>query len=90
MKALRDTVKEINDRASGLVNESAHSLIAFGKNLKSLIDDYDKAPHWEILINWKEVDAASENTIKQRMVDVYKKVYYFVQLMQLFVKPEKA
>jgi len=90
MKALRDVVKEINDRASGIVNEAAHSLIAFGKNLKSLIDDYDKAPHWEILINWKEVDTASENSVKSRMVNVYKKLYYFVQLLQLFVKPENS
>jgi hypothetical protein len=90
MKALRDTVKEINDKAASLISESAHNLIAFAKNLKALIEDYDKTGHHEILINWKEVDSASDGTVKTRMVEVYKKIYYFVQLLQMFVKSESA
>jgi hypothetical protein len=90
MKVLRETVKEINDKAAVLIGESAQGFIAFGKNLKSLIDDYDNSANAEIIINWKEVDSASEGTVKQRMMNVYRKIYYFVQLLQMYVKTESA
>jgi hypothetical protein len=90
MKTLRDTVKDINDKAALLISESAQNLIVFAKHLKSLIEDFDKTGHHEILINWKEVDSVSEGRVKEKMTEVYKKIYYFIQLMQMYVKSENA
>ncbi len=89
MKTLRDTIRVINERMVKILTESGQQLIVFGKNLKNLIDDYDKSPRSEILINWKEVDQAAEGKVRERMVEVYKKVYTFIQLLHLFVKDEK-
>lgn len=86
MRSLQETIKEINGKAASLVSESGQSLVGFGKNIKNLIDDYDKAARAEIIINWKEVDSASEGEIKKRMTEVYRIVYYFLQLLQLYMK----
>jgi hypothetical protein len=85
LKHLRILLKGVNDDAQRMVNGSAQALIAIGKNLKSLLEDYQRLPH-ELLINWKEIELASEKPIDERAIEVYKKIYYFVQLMQFFAK----
>lgn len=87
-RGVQTMVKEINDNAIQIINEAASNLISFGKNLKSLIEDSDRKDH-ELIINWKELESMSETPVKTRMSDAYKKIYYFIQLMQMFVKPGK-
>ncbi len=82
---LRKLLKEINDEALVLIQGSVQYLIVIGKNLKMLIEDYEKKPH-ELVINWKEVEGAVEGEIKEKLSDIYKKMYYFIQLIQLFIK----
>jgi hypothetical protein len=79
-------LKTGNEEAQGMMNTSAQALINIGKNLKNLIDDYQKNPH-ELIMNWRELEGASEVPIGQRMAETYKKIYYFVQMMQLLSKP---
>ncbi|MDR1933819.1 MAG: hypothetical protein LBQ57_13465 [Spirochaetales bacterium] len=89
LRMLRDAVNDANKRMMSIIIEAAQILIGFGKTLKSLIDDYDAPENQrQLVINWKEVDNATEGTIKQNMTDLYKKIYYFIQLMQVYVKPE--
>ncbi len=87
-KVLLETVRSVNTRAAALVGESGQSLVGFGKVLKSLIDDCEKAPRSEAIINWKEVDSAAEGEVKKRMAEVYKNIYYFLQLLQTHMKGE--
>lgn len=87
VKYLRVLLKGINDDAQKMVNTAAQACIAVGKNLKNVLEDYQKTPH-ELIINWKEIEFASEVPIDQRIAVVYKKIYYFVQLMQFFAKAE--
>lgn len=82
---LKQVLNEINDQALKLVNESAVLLINFGKSLKMILEDYDRKDH-EIIINWKELEALSEQPLKARISEVYKKFYYFIQLIQIFLK----
>lgn len=89
MKSLRDTIRVINERMAKTLTESGQQLILFGKNLKNLIEDYAKSPQSEIIINWKEVDQAIEGKVREKMVEVYTKVYTFTQLLHLYVKEEK-
>ncbi len=56
-------------------------MISFAKILKSVIEDHQK-PKGEIVMNWKELDRFAEHPINQLGVEVYKKIYLFVQLMQ--------
>lgn len=87
VKYVRILLKGVNDEAQKMINTSAQALIAIGKNLKNILEDYQKSPH-ELLINWKEIEAASEQPINERITEIYKKIYYFVQLMQFFAKAE--
>ena len=68
-----------------LITESAASLIAVARNIKTLIEDHERRTP-EIIINWKELESQSTQPLKNQMTAVYKKIYYFIQLMQMFVK----
>ncbi|HUX20793.1 MAG TPA: hypothetical protein VMW69_06110, partial [Spirochaetia bacterium] len=65
------------------------SLVVMGKSLKIVLDDFDKKNR-ELIINWKEIETVSGGTTRAKIVEVYKKIYYFIQLIQLFVKKEPA
>jgi hypothetical protein len=82
-------LKSVNEEAQGLINASAQSLIGVGRNLKSLLEDCQK-PSKELLMNWKELEGASEAPLAQRMADTYKKIYYFIQLLQLLSKAPES
>jgi hypothetical protein len=84
VKILRALLKDVNEKAQSLINRSAQHLIVVGRNLKNLLDDLSKTPH-EMIINWKEIESASDAPIKERFVEIYKKIYFFVQLMQFFI-----
>lgn len=85
MTILKKLLKEVNDRAQMMIKGAAQSLIAVGKNIKLCIEDHQKQPH-ELIINWKELDNALEQDIQTMMSAVYKKIYYFIQLLQFFIK----
>ncbi len=87
--SLRQILAEVNETASRLINDGAQNLILFGKYLRTAIEDVDKKEH-EIIINWKELEAISDIPLRTRMSEIYKKLYYFIQLMQVFSKPGKV
>ncbi len=89
IKYLRTMLKDANDKALGLVTRAAVNLIAVGRYLKALIEDHER-PHHEIIINWKELDSAASRPLKEWLVEVYKKIYYMVQLLQFYAKEEQA
>ncbi|MFA6508480.1 MAG: DUF5312 family protein [Treponemataceae bacterium] len=89
LKNLRVTLKSVNEDAQRMINSSAQALITIGKNLKNVLEDYQRTPH-ELIINWKEIEFASERPIADRVTEVYKRIYYFVQLMQFFAKVEQG
>ncbi len=84
-KLLRTQLDEVNGAAQTMINEAAQNLIVIAKDLRSILEDYDRTTH-DLLLNWKEIEAMTEQPIKQRIVSVYKKIYYLVQLMQMLLK----
>lgn len=82
---LKQQLKEVNEKAVLLIRESAQSLITVAKTLKQTIDDYSKKNH-ELILNWRELEGAFEKDLKKQMATVYKQIYYFIQLMQYYVK----
>ncbi|TVR59697.1 MAG: hypothetical protein EA426_06510 [Spirochaetaceae bacterium] len=88
VRVLRDTLDAVNGKAAKMITECASQLIEIGRHLKDLITDYERPKH-ELILNWKELEAASDRNLKERMVEVYKKTYYFVQLMQVYAKRMK-
>jgi len=85
LKYVKQQLKEINDNALKLIYDAAGHLITLGKSLKVVLEDYGKKPH-ELLSNWKELNSAANNEIKEKIMEIYKKIYYFIQLLQYFLK----
>ncbi|MDC7126175.1 MAG: DUF5312 family protein [Spirochaetales bacterium] len=83
--ALRKELKEVNDIALQLINTTGSHLVAIAKNFKMVIEDYQKKPH-ELITNWKEIEVLIEEGVVPTLTEIYKKCYYFVQLLQLYTK----
>jgi hypothetical protein len=82
-KALIEVVNEVNATVFRLVNEAAQNLIIIGKNLKILLEDIDRKEP-QIIINWKQLDSEIEASLKERMTEMYRQLYYLVQLLQVY------
>lgn len=84
-KLLKDQLTEINKEAKRIVSESSNALVTIGKFLKMLVADHDQQEH-DLINNWKELDGLIEEPIRERMVETYKQLYRFIQLMQVLAK----
>jgi hypothetical protein len=69
-----------------MINTAAQNLIIIGRNLKTLLEDYQKKPA-ELIMNWKELESVSESPVVSRVTETYKRIYYFVQLLQFYAGP---
>jgi hypothetical protein len=81
-KYIRLILTTVNEEAEAMIKKAAQALISVGRNFKGLLDDYHKMPH-ELIVNWKELELSSEIPLTQRITASYKKIYYFVQILQL-------
>ena len=77
-------VSDANDSARGYIIQGTQNLIVIGKTIKQLIEDYG-LPKPVIVQNWKELDKFFETPLKEHSVEIYKKIYLFVQLMQNYI-----
>lgn len=84
-KLLRQLLDEINKTAQTYINNAAQNLIQMGKGVKGVLEDYGNKND-PLILNWREVENASEEPIDERLKDIYTRMYYFVQLLQMFVK----
>lgn len=82
-KPAKELLKQINDNVHRLVVEAAQNLIVIGKTLKILIEDIDRKEP-QLIINWRELDSAMEGELKNRMSEMYRQLYYLVQLLQVY------
>lgn len=78
------TLRDCNGLAREFIVNTTKNLIVFAKSTKALIEDYKK-PHPEMLSNWKELERFADHPIKDLGVEVYKKIYLIVNLMQSFL-----
>ena len=77
-------VSDANDSARGYIIQGTQNLIVIGKTVKQLIEDY-VLPKPVIVQNWKELEKFIEEPMKDFSVNIYKKIYLFVQLMQTYI-----
>lgn len=88
VQLLRKSLKEVNDDALRLINTTGLHLVSIAKSFKLVIEDYQKKPH-ELLTNWKEIESLVDGGVVERMSEIYRKCYYFVQLLQFYNKNGK-
>ena len=83
VSALAQILNEINETAKDLIFRGAQNLITLGKALRAVLEDYKSRPS-ELMHNWQELDVLSEDQIRKRMIEVYNKLYLFLQLLRMF------
>ncbi|MCQ2588924.1 MAG: DUF5312 family protein [Treponema sp.] len=77
-------ISDSNEQARGYIITSTQELVVIGKTLKQLIEDYVKQK--PVLVqNWRELERYMEHPMKEFCVNIYKKIYLFVQLMQQYL-----
>jgi len=81
LPVIRRELQEINEKARGFIVSSAQNLVSVGKSIKNVYEDYSNKPH-ELIVNWREVESSTDGKVKDRLMSVYKKIYYFIQLLQ--------
>lgn len=84
-RLLKQLVDQINQQATGMINLAAQNLIIIAKQVKELLEDLEQENH-RLVMNWKELEGGAEVPLKDRLLDMYKKIFYLVQLLQVFVK----
>ncbi len=85
---LRRLLGEVNDSVLNMLTETAQNLVVMGRSLKTILEDSGNK-NAEMIINWKELEASTDTDLKNEISEIYKKIYYFVQLLQFFVKKKK-
>lgn len=84
-KLLKDELSAVNKEAKRLITECSNGLVTIGKFLKMLVGDFDQTEN-DMINNWKELDGLMEESIRERMIETYKQLYRFIQLMQVVSK----
>ncbi|MCR5764032.1 MAG: DUF5312 family protein [Treponema sp.] len=77
-------INDANNEAARIILASRQNFVAYAKNLKMLLEDFVKQPRSELIRNWKALDTFAEGNLKQKCIDVYKKLFAFVSLLQNF------
>ncbi len=81
---VRTVLGDANDEAKDYIAASARDLVTFAKNVKMLLEDYQKK-NPEMITNWKELDRFAEHPLQELGVEVYKKIYLLVTLLQNYL-----
>ncbi len=87
-RILRGLVRTANESAKVFLVEAANNFVIYARHLKLLIEDKDKTRP-ELLANWKELDAASDDPIRDLCIAAYKKIFLFISLMQMYLTKEE-
>jgi hypothetical protein len=80
---LRMALQQVNDEARTMIGDSVTHFVAIARVLKLAHEDIGK-PNPDFLVNWKELKPASDKDLRTVIASVYKKIYNFVQLMQMY------
>jgi hypothetical protein len=80
---LRSALQQVNDEARTMLGDATQHLIDVARVLKLAYEDIGR-PNPAALVNWRELKPGSERDLRTLVAGVYKKIYSFVQLMQMY------
>lgn len=83
--SLNQMLKDINGQAKQFLTDAVNHLVVIGKVLKQGVEDLAKPKH-DLITNWKTLENSTDKNLREWMAELYKNLYYFVQLMQYFIK----
>jgi hypothetical protein len=82
---VRNLIKDINNLVKTYLLDTGNEMINLGKVLKAVIEDMSKPKH-ELIGNWKQLETGYDGNLKEALINIYKKIYNFVQLIQYYTK----
>ena len=85
---MQSIMSDLNGKARSIIGTSCQQLITIGKNIKELLEDHEKQRP-ELVINWKELDHFAETPVIEQGKAIYKQIYLFVSLMQLYMQKQQ-
>ena len=80
---LRSALQQVNDEARTMIGDSVQHFVSIARVLKLAHEDIGK-PNPAFLVNWKELKPSSDKELRAVIAAAYKKIYNFVQLMQMY------
>ena len=80
---LRAALQQVNDEARTMIGDSVQHFVSVARVLKLAHEDIGK-PNPAFLVNWKELKPSSDKELRVVIAAAYKKIYNFVQLMQMY------
>ncbi len=80
---LRGALQQVNDEAHMMIGDAVQHFVSIARVLKLAHEDVGR-PNPACLMNWKELRPASDRDLRGLIAGVYKKIYNFVQLMQMY------
>lgn len=81
---IKTQLRDINNQARLYLVNGTQNLVIFGKQTRSLLNDYT-SNSGSLIINWKELERFAETPIQEQCEDIYKHIYVFVSLMQNYI-----
>jgi hypothetical protein len=80
---LRTALQQVNDEARMMIVDSLQHFVAIARVLKLAYEEIGK-PNPASLLNWKELRPSSDKGLRTVVATAYKKIFSFVQLMQMY------
>lgn len=85
-RTVTHTLRFVNAQALDLINTSARVLISIGQILKNIYEDYPREFH-EFILNMGDLNPMTEVPMLQHILNTYKQIYNFIQLMHIISRP---
>ena len=80
---LRMALQQVNDEARTMIGDAVQHFVSIARVLKLAHEDIGK-PNPSFLVNWRELRPSSDKELRAVIALAYKKIYNFVQLMQMY------
>jgi hypothetical protein len=80
----RRLMNKVNEQARDLLLRSCQHCVTIGKLLKNVVDDVARGKP-QLVLNWSELVARGQRNLRELLIAQYKKLYFFVQLLKLYI-----
>lgn len=86
-KQAEEIVNSLNEITFKIISEFVNNLIFLTNKTRVALSDYNRGKNYSLISNWKELDSIFNKKTKTILVNAYKKMYYFIKLIQNEIKP---
>jgi hypothetical protein len=80
----RRLMNKVNEQARDLLLRSCQHCVTIGKMLKNVVDDVARGKP-QLVLNFGELVSRGQRNLRETLAAQYKKLYYFVQLLKLYI-----